>query len=78
MIYDIFLATSVTKMLDHNIKKWFAEGKDIASMLPVLSGYMGHTSLEDTAYYIHLVPEHLTDTGLISWNCIPEVPAYED
>lgn len=60
------------------IKKWFAEGKDIASMLPVLSGYMGHTSLEDTAYYIHLVPEHLTNTGLISWNCIPEVPAYED
>lgn len=47
-------------------------------MLPVLSGYMGHTSLEDTAYYIHLVPEHLTNTGLISWNCIPEVPAYED
>lgn len=60
------------------IKKWIDEGKDVAVMLPYLSEYMGHASLEDTAYYIHLVPEHFTETGLASWNCMPEVPAYED
>lgn len=47
-------------------------------MLPYLSEYMGHSSLNATAYYIHLVPEHLTDTGLTTWGCMPEVPDYED
>lgn len=60
------------------IKKWLYEGKSTSAMLPYLSEYMGHSSLEDTAYYIHLVPEHLTDTGLTIWDCIPEVPDYED
>ena len=59
------------------IKKWIDEGKNINTMLPYLSGYMGHSSLEDTAYYIHLVPEHLIETGLTTWGGMPEVPAYE-
>jgi len=51
---------------------------DIAVMLPRLSTYMGHTSLEDTAYYIHLVPEHFETNHMNVWNGIPEVPLYED
>ena len=47
-------------------------------MLPKLSTYMGHTSLEDTAYYIHLIPEHLERNHINEWACIPEVPVYED
>lgn len=62
----------------HVIRKWIHEGKNVSSMLPYLSGYMGHASLNATAYYIHLVPEHLTDTGLTAWGCMPEVPDYED
>lgn len=60
------------------IRKWLQEGIDIASNLPCLSTYMGHTSLEDTAYYIHLVPEHLEEHHMNEWSCIPEVPSYED
>lgn len=62
----------------HVIRKWIHEGKDVGAMLPYLSGYMGHSSLKATAYYIHLVPEHLTDTGLTAWGCMPGVPNYED
>lgn len=62
----------------HVIRKWIHEGKNVSVMLPYLSGYMGHASLNATAYYIHLVPEHLTDTGLTAWDCMPEVPDYED
>ncbi len=62
----------------HVIRKWMHEGKNVSAMLPYLSGYMGHASLNATAYYIHLVPEHLNDTGLAAWGCMPEVPDYED
>ena len=60
------------------IQKWIQQGDDVAVMLPYLSTYMGHTSLEDTAYYVHLVPEHLEGGQLNHWSFIPEVPAYED
>jgi len=40
-----------------NIMKWSAEGKDIHAMLPYLMRYMGHSSLESTYYYIHLLPD---------------------
>lgn len=62
----------------HVIRKWIREEKNVSTMLPYLSEYMGHSSLNATAYYIHLVPEHLTDTGLTTWGCMPEVPDYED
>lgn len=62
----------------HVIRKWIAEGKNVSTMLPYLSAYMGHSSLSATTYYIHLVPEHLTETGLTAWGCMPEVPDYED
>ncbi|MGL5437760.1 MAG: tyrosine-type recombinase/integrase [Lachnospiraceae bacterium] len=62
----------------HVIKKWIYEGTNVSAMLPYLSGYMGHSSLKATAYYIHLVPEHLTDSGLTTWGGMPEVPDYED
>ena len=62
----------------HVIRKWIAEGKNVSAMLPYLSTYMGHSSLSATAYYIHLVPEHLTETGLTAWGGMPEVPAYEE
>ncbi len=62
----------------HVVRKWVAEGKNVSAMLPYLSTYMGHSSLNATAYYVHLVPEHLTETGLTAWGCMPEVPGYEE
>lgn len=35
-----------------NLRRWAAEGKDLAVMLPYLSCYMGHTDLRGTQYYL--------------------------
>jgi len=40
-----------------NMRLWFAQGKDIGALLPVLQAYMGHSSLADTAYYLRLTAE---------------------
>lgn len=34
----------------HNLRKWFAAGKDVGAMLPILQTYMGHYTIADTAY----------------------------
>jgi len=60
------------------IQKWISQGIDTAVMLPRLSAYMGHAKLKDTAYYIHLVPEHFKKNRMNEWSEIPEVPVYED
>lgn len=60
------------------IIQWMNEGKDVMNLLPYLSTYMGHGSIEYTAYYIHLVPSHLNSSHLAEWSCPIEVPAYED
>ena len=60
------------------ITDWMCVGKDVTPLLPYLSTYMGHTSLEYTAYYIHLVPERLLSSGLTEWHCNQEAPGYED
>ena len=60
------------------ITKWMNEGKDVSTLLPYLSTYLGHSSLDYTAYYIHLIPESLHSSGLMDWICSREVPDYED
>ena len=39
-----------------NIERWMAGGIDVAAMLPYLSAYMGHATVESTYYYIHTSP----------------------
>ncbi|OBR94137.1 tyrosine recombinase XerC [Clostridium ragsdalei P11] len=59
------------------IYKWIKEGKDIDTLLPCLSSYMGHEKIENTLYYLHLVPEaftNMTGINLKQFNyLIPEV-----
>lgn len=63
------------------LMKWMDEKTDLYAMFPYLSSYMGHTHFKDTAYYIHLLPENLLNSGAIDWTkfskLIPEVPHYE-
>ena len=47
---------------------WIDEGKNIYAMMPYLRIYMGHTHIDDTLYYIHLLPERLIKTATYSWN----------
>lgn len=48
--------------------RWLDEGKDLYNMLPYLRTYMGHSSLSQTAYYIHILPENLIKSRKIDWN----------
>jgi integrase/recombinase XerD len=40
-----------------NLNRWVASGVDVNARLPYLSRYMGHSAIESTDYYLHLVPE---------------------
>lgn len=63
-----------------NIMHWSEEDKDIHAMLPYLMRYMGHSSIESTYYYIHLIPDYFSQYRSLtasSANVIPEVDAYE-
>lgn len=60
------------------IIQWMDEGKDVMKLMPYLSTYMGHSSIEHTSYYIHLIPSYLKTPELTDWTCNAEVPNYED
>ena len=59
------------------IHRWIDEGKDLRNKLPYLQAYMGHDRLDETVYYVHLLPENLVQSAGIDWNAfdglIPEV-----
>lgn len=62
----------------YRIYEWMKQEKDLMSMLPYLSAYMGHSHISHTAYYIHLVPEFFAEMSGMDMNLysslIPEVP----
>ena len=63
-----------------NIMRWSAEGKNIHAMLPYLMRYMGHTEIESTYYYIHLMPDFFpkySELAASTEELIPEVESYE-
>jgi len=39
--------------------RWLSSGVDLNAKLPYLQAYMGHGSIDETMYYIHLLPENL-------------------
>ena len=63
------------------LQKWINEGKDLYVMLPYLRTYMGHEHFEDTAYYIHILPERLISSPGINWDpidsVVPEVTVWD-
>jgi integrase len=64
------------------LQKWLDEGRDLYTMLPYLRAYMGHDHINDTAYYIHILPERLLHSPEINWTgmdtTMPEVSIWED
>ena len=64
------------------LQNWIDEGKNLYSMLPYLSAYMGHSRISHTAYYIHILPENLLKSKGISWEemdgIVPEVSLWEN
>ena len=64
------------------LNRWLDAGRDLEAMLPRLRAYMGHHTLSETAYYIHLLPENLAKSSGIDWgsfsSIIPEVAPWEE
>jgi integrase len=44
-----------------NLRSWFERGENVNALLPVLQTYLGHSSIGDTAYYLHLTAEVYPD-----------------
>ncbi|ACV62306.1 integrase family protein [Desulfofarcimen acetoxidans DSM 771] len=66
----------VTKMND-----WMKEGKDFEAMMPYLSRYLGHASIDETQYYYHLVVfafEIVRKHDSVAKRVIPEVVPHEE
>jgi len=64
------------------LNRWQDAGKALKAILPRLRAYMGHHTLSETAYYIHLFPENLAKSSGIDWESfsgiIPEVEQWEE
>ena len=41
----------------HVLQKWVTDGNDLTAMLPMLSTYMGHKSVNATSRYLRLTAE---------------------
>jgi integrase/recombinase XerD len=48
-------------MAVNNLRCWFVQGENVNALLPVLQTYLGHSSIGDTAYYLHLTAESYPD-----------------
>lgn len=65
----------------HSLQKQIDEGRDVYSILPVLSSYLGHVDVSSTEYYLRLTaeffPELLAKSEAITTHVFPEVVVYE-
>lgn len=50
------------------LNRWLDDGENFLAMLPFLREYMGHSSLSETAYYIHILPENIIKSSAIDWD----------
>lgn len=55
------------------LNRWLDEGLDIMVMLPYLREYMGHSTMNETAYYIHILPENLTKSSAVDWKVFDDM-----
>ncbi len=47
----------------HRLTAWYREGKDVQRLLPLLSTYLGHTSIACTQVYLTLTPDLLHEAS---------------
>ena len=56
-----------------NLVKWLEDGREAMDLMPYLSQFMGHSTIESTCYYIHLLPEELKRCSKIDWKRLDDV-----
>ena len=57
----------------HCLKKWVEKEMDLATYLPVLKTYMGHDSIEESAYYLRLTADVFPDITLKLETLYPKI-----
>lgn len=61
-----------------NLRRWAADGTDLATVLPYLACYMGHADLRGTQYYLRLTadayPDVIAKAGVRFGYVIPALP----
>lgn len=65
----------------NKMNEWMLKGIDINTMMPYLSRYLGHSSIEETHYYYHTIEQAFTvirEHNTIAKQVIPEVISYEE
>jgi len=55
------------------LSKWANKGDDVFAKLPFLRAYMGHSTLDSTLYYVHILPAHLTKSQSFDWQKINQI-----
>jgi integrase len=59
------------------IIRWIDSGAELGAKLAYLQAFMGHESINETLYYVHLLPEHLVKSSGVDWRefneIVPEV-----
>lgn len=55
------------------LNRWLDSGENLMAMLPFLRSYMGHQTLSQTAYYIHVLPESIIKCSAIDWDKFNEM-----
>lgn len=60
------------------LMRWVDEERDVMALMPYLSTYMGHVSLEETLYYVHLLPERIKSSPGIDWDMLSTIYRTEE
>ena len=55
------------------LNRWLDQKRDLMVMLPYLRAYMGHLRMDDTLYYVHLLPEKISKSPGIDWDALDSV-----
>lgn len=55
------------------LMRWVDQGHDVMTLMPYLSTYMGHVNLEETLYYVHLLPERIKYSPGINWDMLNDI-----
>jgi len=57
--------------------RWLNNGAELGAKLAYLQAYMGHDNINETLYYVHILPENLVQSSGINWHdfddIVPEV-----
>ncbi len=60
------------------LMRWVDEDRDVMTLMPYLSTYMGHVCLEETLYYVHLLPERIKSSPGIDWDMLGDIYCTEE